>query len=123
VTDLRKLPIPGIYNLLLEFSRCRWPELNIVHDFATDSNGTPFFGEGSARMCSFIIKDGIRYGCSTAKRTQADRFACIEINGTRLPYQLVYHFEISVGGRTSVMCSVVKRCCGDEDIPPMPWDL
>jgi len=123
VTNLRCLNTPGIYTLLLAFIRSRFPDENVVDDMSSVEQSTPFFGAGSARICPFIIKDGNRFGCSTATRTQADQFATANFAGVQLPCQMLYHFELTVGGHPTFMCSVVRRCLGDETLPSMPWDL
>ena len=123
VSNLRCLENLGIYALLLAFTRTCFPDENIVDDMSVIEHSTPFFGLGSARFCSFIIKDGSRFGCSTATRTQADQFASANFSGVQLPCQILYHFELTIGDHSPFMCSVVRRCLGDEALPSMPWDL
>ncbi|RDB19230.1 hypothetical protein Hypma_013499 [Hypsizygus marmoreus] len=123
LTNLRALPNPAIYGLLLDYARVLWPDLTISDDFSVVQGAVPFLGFGSARSCPFIYKDGNRYGCATAVRTQEDRFACANLNGSCLPCQLVYHFEITVDGRSPAFCSIIRRSVADEHIPALPMDL
>jgi hypothetical protein len=122
-TDLRALSHPQIYNLLLKFSQDHWTALRIVDDFTVEPGATLFVGTQSAKSHTFVFKDGIRYGCATATRTDADQYAFVEIEGTRSPCLIQYHFDISVGDESPITCSIVQRMNTDEDFPRLGWDL
>ncbi|TFK48361.1 hypothetical protein OE88DRAFT_1684365 [Heliocybe sulcata] len=103
LTNLHKLKDKSIYGMLLVYCQKLWPDIHIIDDLTPDPNATMFVGARSARMLPFIYKDGIRYGCSTAVRTQADCFACIDFPEFRAPCELLYHFELTLRGRPSVL--------------------
>ena len=71
VSNLRCLENLGIYALLLAFTRTCFPDENIVDDMSVIEHSTPFFGLGSARFCSFIIKDG-RLGVASVALPQQE---------------------------------------------------
>lgn len=123
-SDLRKLPHSGIYRLLLCHAQTRWPHLNVVDDFTAQPHTTPMLGSQCAKVLPFIYKEGIRYGSHMDRRTQADRFACVDFEGeARVPCRLLYHFALSVGTQDPILCSAVQRLVCDEHIPLMPWSL
>lgn len=109
--------------LLLKFAQNHWPLLRIVDDFTIEHGATIFMGSKSAKSHAFIYKDGIRFGCATAPRTDADQYACADIAGTRLPCRILYHFELSVANEQPLLCSVIQRLLSDEDFPRLGWDL
>ena len=122
-TNLRTLAHPQIYTLLLKFAQDHWAQLRIIDDFTVELGATLFIGTQSAKSHAFIFKDGIRYGCATAARTDADQYAFVDIDGTRLPCLIQYHFDISVGNESPITCSVIQRMNADEDFPRLGWDL
>ena len=122
-TNLRTLAHPQIYTLLLKFAQDHWAQLQIIDDFTVALGATLFIGTQSAKSHDFIFKDGIRYGCATAARTDADQYAFVDIDGTRLPCLIQYHFDISVGNESPVTCSVIQCMNTDEDFPRLRWDL
>ncbi|KAJ7120571.1 hypothetical protein C8R43DRAFT_1136739 [Mycena crocata] len=122
-TNLRRLPHTNLYALLLAYALTVWTDISIVDDFSTEDGAVPFSGATSATSYPFLVKDGVRYGCLTATRTDADHLALVNIDASRTPCQLLYHFGLTVGERPSVLCSVVRRLETDADIPQFPWDL
>ena len=122
-TNLRTLTHPQIYTLLLKFAQDHWAQLRIIDDFTVELGATLFIGTQSAKSHAFIFKDGIRYGCATAARTDADQYAFVDIDGTRLPCLIQYHFDISVGNESPITCSIIQRMNADEDFPRLGWDL
>jgi hypothetical protein len=122
-TNLRTLAHPQIYTLLLKFAQDYWAQLRIINDFTVKLRATLFIGTQSEKSHAFIFKDGIRYGCATAARTDADQYAFVDIDGTRLPCLIQYHFDISVGNKSPVTCSVIQCMNTDEDFPRLGWDL
>lgn len=124
--NLRLIPHgnnPNIYLLMLAFARKQWPGLDIIDDFTIKAGATVFHGTQSARSFPFIYKDGIRYGCSMATRTDADQYALVDITGSRVPCRIINHFQISVGNEKPLVCSVIQRLVSNNDIPQFPWDL
>jgi len=83
--------------------------LRIVDNFTIEPGAILFVGTQSAKSHTFVFKDGIRYGCATAARTDVDQYAFIEIEGTRSPCLIQYHFDISVGDESPITCSIVQR--------------
>ncbi|GBE85854.1 hypothetical protein SCP_0803760 [Sparassis crispa] len=122
-TDLRTFPHPTVYSMLLEYTRKTWPELNIEDDFTTDRNAILFLAARSSKALPFICKDGIHYSSSMDHRSQADRFACIDMDGSRVPCRLIYHFEITISDKPPIVCSIVQRMVSDDDIPTFPWSI
>ena len=122
-TNLRTLAHPQIYTLLLKFAQDHWAHLQIIDDFTVELGATLFIGTQSAKSHDFVFKDGIRYGCATAARTDADQYAFVDIDGTHLPCLIQYHFNISVGNESPVTCSVIQCMNTDEDFPRLGWDL
>jgi hypothetical protein len=122
-TNLRALPA-HIYPLLLRFAQQHWSAISVVDDFTVvKGDEIPLVASRCARSLPFIVKDGIRFGCSTAKRTQDDQDACADLECGRVPCKIRYHFELAVGNEAPVICSVIERWFADENIPTMPWDL
>ena len=100
-----------------------WPELSQVNDKLITTDGTPFYAHSTSRSLPFIIKNRLRYGCSTDVRTDADIYAGVDLDGVRTPCEIVAHFKITVAGQTPHFCSVIRQFDCDEDIPAMPWDI
>jgi len=94
---------------ITKFSQDYWTALRIVDDFTIEPRATLFIGTQSTKSHAFVFKDGIHYGCATAARTNADQYAFVDIDGTRLPCLIQYHFNISVGNQSPVTCSVIQR--------------
>jgi hypothetical protein len=124
VRDLRDptLPEQNMYPLLLTFAQKTWPSLNIQHDYTQNAN-IIFWGARSAKFHEFVMFNGQRYGCARATRASNDCFAAADCNGTRVPVRILYHFEITISGQPSVICSVVQRLRESTGIPSMPWDI
>ncbi|KAG8790519.1 hypothetical protein FRC12_011696 [Ceratobasidium sp. 428] len=102
--DLNKIPIPSFYFLMLEFVRARWPDLKLTSDQEPKPDGYPFMYDRVAVPLPFVYHNGIKFGCSTAKRTKANKFAFIS------------------KGKEPQMCAVVRRMVADNNIPVMLWD-
>ncbi|KAG1832700.1 hypothetical protein EV424DRAFT_1627097, partial [Suillus variegatus] len=99
-----------------------YTDLNLVSDLSCD-DGTPFRANKVARALTYIRKDGIRYGCTMNRRTQADSFAFISQGRVRVPVQITALFVVGVLDTIPHVCAVVRRLVSDDDIPAMPWDL
>ncbi|KAI0370386.1 hypothetical protein BV20DRAFT_1035887 [Pilatotrama ljubarskyi] len=121
-SDLRKLPHPDVYQLLLTFLQELWPELRIADDFNLESDCLTFSSTRSARVFPVLSVDSTRYGSIMDKRSSADRFGCVDFRSSRVPCKILYHFGLSVGN-SSVTCSVVQRLISDDNIPAFPWSL
>jgi hypothetical protein len=122
--NLRVLPHASIYGLLLAHARTVWSDISIVDDFTAENGSLTFSGLSSAISYPFLVKDGIRYGCSTAMQTDSDQFALLDIDGSRLPCQIVYHFELKIDTKEPVLSTVIRRLLADSElIPQLPWDL
>ncbi|KAF8837311.1 hypothetical protein BDN67DRAFT_991807 [Paxillus ammoniavirescens] len=113
--------IPNLYTLTLDHTIVTWPALNLGHERMIDK--TPFFAEGSAKFHPFIMKDGNRYGCTSATQTDADAFAFVALQGAWIPCQFVAHLELSTPNEKPHFCSVIRRFVAGGDMPMMPWDL
>ncbi|KAG1810737.1 hypothetical protein EV424DRAFT_1571382, partial [Suillus variegatus] len=114
---------PGtFYLILLQYFHSLWPDLNLVSNLSCD-DGTPFRANKVARALTYIRKDGIRYGCTMNRRTQADSFAFISQGRVRVPVQITALFVVGVLDTIPHVCAVVRRLVSDDDIPAMPWDL
>lgn len=121
-TDLRKLP-PYVYNLLLNFARQTWPDTRIANDFNCDPTAITFAADHCARKLPFISKGGARYESVADDRTDADQIACVNFEDSRTPCRILYHFELTVGDCTPVICSIVERLQADDRIPAFPWSM
>ncbi len=121
-TNLRSLP-SYVYGLLLAFAQRTWPDLTIADDFNCDPKVITFAAEQSARKLPFISKGGARYGSVADNRTDADRIACADFEDSRTPCRMLYHFELCVGDRTPIVCSIVERLQADGNIPAFPWSM
>jgi hypothetical protein len=115
--------VPDLYERVLAHISKIWPELSLVNDKLITTDGTPFYAHSMSCSLPFIIKNGLRYGCSTAVRTDADIYAGVDLDGVRTPCEIVAHFKIMVAGQTPHFCSVIRQFDCDEDIPAMPWDI
>lgn len=121
--DLRSIPHANIYQLLLAFLRNHLVDDDIVDDLTVKRGATVFAASQSTQLLSHLIKDGIRFGCSTATRTQADQYASVNFQGYRAPCRIIYHFAIHLGQRPPIYCSAIQRVLSDDSIPLMPWAL
>ncbi|KAG8683162.1 hypothetical protein FRC09_016254, partial [Ceratobasidium sp. 395] len=90
--DLNKIPIPSFYFLILEFVRARWPDLKLTSDQEPKPDGYPFMYDRVAVPLPFVYRNGIKFGCSTAKRTKANKFAFISKGSSLIPCQIDYLF-------------------------------
>lgn len=121
--DLRSIPHANIYQLLLAFLRNHLVDDDIVDDLTVKRGATVFAASQSTQLLSHLIKDGIRFGCSTATRTQADQYASVNFQGYHAPCRIIYHFAIHLGQRPPIYCSAIQRVLSDDSIPLMPWAL
>ena len=115
---------PNVYTLLLQHCQRIWPDLNLCRQLSMD-DGLPFNASKVARRLPYIRKDGLRYGCFANARTQADSFAFIEQNNTRVPIQIeeLLLIEIPETNKPPHVCAVIRRMRTDTDLPPMPWNM
>ncbi|KAH0584910.1 hypothetical protein H2248_008187 [Termitomyces sp. 'cryptogamus'] len=67
-------PVGEVYALLIDYCQCLWPDLNLVPEFSPVL-GMSFVASQVARLVPYIQKDGICYGCTYNKHTQADSLA------------------------------------------------
>lgn len=115
-----------MYSLLLDFARRTWPALSIIDDLDDEpfsGLAATFMANRSAFKIPFITKGGVRYGSLADKRTEADEYACVDFDNSRIPCRLLYHFELHIGTKDPVICSIVERMCADDKIPVFPWSL
>lgn len=120
--NLHSLPISGLYYKMLDFACTRWPDLHLKSDLDLAPGGYPFIYDRVAEMLPFVHRNGIKFGCATAKQTQADRFAFVKFNSLLVPCKIEYIFRLTVKDKTPQMCAVVAQMVADEEIPEMPWD-
>lgn len=113
---------PNLYQLLLFYSQARWPELELIDDFSLGP-GTQFSGSMSARSIGYIRKDGIRYGCTSNKKSKVDCFAFLKEANLRVPVEISHLVILQVADKEPHVCAVVRRMLSDGDIPHLPWDL
>jgi hypothetical protein len=122
-TNLRILePVGTAYPLLLNYARSRWPNLQLIDDFSLEP-GMPFVASRAAHAVGYIRKDGIRYGCTSNKKTKADCYAFITEANVRSPVEISSLFVIQVADKTPHVCAMVRRLMSDDNIPALPWDL
>lgn len=122
-TDLRSMLHANIYQLLLAFLRTNLVDDNIVDDLTVEQGTTVFAASHSTQVLSHLIKDGIRFGCSTEIRKQANQYASVNFQGYRAPCRILYHFAIHLGQRPPIYCCAIQRALSDDTIPLMPWTL
>jgi hypothetical protein len=121
--DLQALdPIGQVYPLVLEYAQHLWPQLELIDDFSQDE-GTPFWSGKSATTVSYVRKNGIRYGCTSNRRTQADSYAFIVKDGVRVPAEIHTLLVLHVTDEPPNVCALVRRFVSDGNIPEFPWDL
>ncbi|KAF5368271.1 hypothetical protein D9615_010359 [Tricholomella constricta] len=120
--DLRSLHNGQVYGLVLAHLQQVYPDLNLIDDHS-QAQGTPFWGRKSTTSVSYIRKHGLRYGCASNTRTQADSFAFITRNGARVPVQLHTLLVVTLAGRPPHVCALIRRLSSDENLPDFPWDL
>ncbi|KAG6883507.1 hypothetical protein C0992_008597, partial [Termitomyces sp. T32_za158] len=97
--------------------------LNITSDTSMEP-GTPFYRSCTCHALTYIRKDGIWYGSTSNRRTQADSFAFIS-NGQdrRIPVQIISLLSIKLAEKPPHVCAIVHRLSQDDNIPLFPWDL
>lgn len=100
-----------------------WPEPDLINDKLITGDGTPFYAHNTTRSLPFLMKNGLRYGCSTAVRTGADIYAGVDMDGARVPCEIVAHFEIRIADNKPHFCSVIHQFVYNKDILSMPWDI
>jgi len=116
-------PVGTAYSLLLKYCQELWPDLNIVNDTSL-GDGVPFYRSEVCRALTYIRKDGIRYGSTSNKKTQADCHAFISKDTEhRVPVEISALLCVKVGDKSPHVCAIVRRMSSDENIPRMPWDL
>ncbi len=123
--DLRALSNGRIntYGLVLAYLQKKWPDTPLENDLALQPDTVPLVASRCAVGHTFMYKDSIRYGSSLDNRSTKDRFGLVDFADTQVPCKLLYHFEIHIGGKSPVFCSVIQRMLADDAIPSMPWDL
>lgn len=117
------LPGGQSYVLLLHYLRNLWPELHIVDDSSLDE-GITFYRARSCRRLVYVRKDGIRYGLTTNKRTDADSMAFILSSaGHPIPVEIIALLSVKLGQQRPHVCALIRRMYKDNQIPTFPWDL
>ncbi|EIW84541.1 hypothetical protein CONPUDRAFT_49943 [Coniophora puteana RWD-64-598 SS2] len=115
---------PDLYRLLLGYCRRLWPDLKLASDRSCRPDTTPFVSHRVARALSYVRKDGIRYGSTTNRRTQADAFAFInDSDSVRVPVRIHSLYSVVVGDKQPHVCAVIERLVSDENIPALPWGM
>lgn len=123
-TNLHSANPPGrAYPLLLAYCQRLWPTLDLIDEHSVD-DGTNFWAAKVAHLLPYVRKDGIRYGSTSNRRTQADCYAFIE-DGLmkRVPVEISTLFVVKVQDRLPHVCAIVRRMLSDDNIPQLPWDL
>jgi hypothetical protein len=69
-------PTATTYPLPLHYAHSLWPDLQLINDFPLGPR-TPFVASRAAHVVGYIHKDGIRYGCTSNKKTRANCYAFI----------------------------------------------
>lgn len=115
--------IPNLYERLLTHVSKIWPELKLSNDRRYSDGLTPFYAHSTTHSLAFILKNGLRYGSTAAIRTNADIYACVDIDGSRCPCEIAAHFEVTISEGKRHYCSIIRRFDGGEDLPSMPWDM
>jgi hypothetical protein len=113
------------YPLLLEYFQRLWPTLNVIDEHSV-GDGTNFWAAKVARVLPYIRKDGIRYGSTSNRRTQADCYAFIETQDglvKRVPVEISTLLVVKIQDRPSHVCAIVRRMLSNGNIPRLPWDL
>lgn len=127
VNLLQRDPTGQIYRLLLAYSQSLWPDLHLVAQFSM-TEGLSFIPGNVAREVPYIRKDGIRYGCTSNKRTQADSLAFVSqsaVSDIRQAVEIINYYVIQIPNtdKPPHVCSLVRRMFSDDQLPRMPWDL
>ncbi|QRV77507.1 Transposase family tnp2 [Ceratobasidium sp. AG-Ba] len=120
--NLHSLPLEGLYYLMLEFARTCWPDLRLTSDVEPVPGGYPFLYDKAAETLPFVYRNGIKFGCATATRTKADRFAFVRFGQSLVPCRIEYLFRLTVEKKEPRLCAVVAQMMADNNIPLMPWD-
>jgi hypothetical protein len=84
---------------------------------------TPFYAHSTTHSLAFILKNGLRYGSTAAIQTDADIYACIDVDGSRFLCEIAGHFEVTISEGRQHYCSIIQCFVGGDDLPGMPWDL
>ncbi|RDB30064.1 hypothetical protein Hypma_014106 [Hypsizygus marmoreus] len=121
VSDL--LPNGASYSLMLRYVQTLWPDEDIINDQSLD-NGTPFYRAKTCRPLSYVRKDGIRFGSTHNRATNADSIAfMLDEAGHRVPIEIVSLLSVQLAEKTPHVCAIVRRMYCNDDIPVFPWDL
>ncbi|KAG9124610.1 hypothetical protein FRC07_010956 [Ceratobasidium sp. 392] len=114
--------ILGLYFLMVNFARTCWPHLQLTSDQEREPGGYPFIYDRVAETLPVVYQNGIKFGCETAKRTKADRFAFVKFGDPLIPCRLEYLFRLTVKDEEARLCAAVAPMVADKAIPVMPWD-
>src|ERR1700733_6274519 len=114
IVDL--LPNGEAYVLMLNYLQKLWPALHILNDSSVD-DGVVFYRSKSCRLISYVHKDGIGYGSTSNKRTNADSMAFI-LNDANcaVPAEIVALLSVKVGEQRPQVCAIVCRIYQDQHI-------
>ncbi|KAG8696401.1 hypothetical protein FRC08_007178 [Ceratobasidium sp. 394] len=121
-TDLRQLG-PEVYLAALVFAQRTWPHLNLKHDQLYSEGGMLFLSGQVAELLNFIYKSGVRYGCTSSRRTLADRYILARLDAALVACCIEHHLKLTVGSEAPVYAVAVCRFVIPDPQPQTPWDL
>lgn len=85
--------------------------------------GFPFLASRVARLVGYVRKDGIRYGCTSNKKSKVDCYAFIRNEQLRTPAEISALFILQLAEKAPQVCALIRRMTADDNIPQLPWDL
>ncbi|KAB5590975.1 hypothetical protein CTheo_5591 [Ceratobasidium theobromae] len=113
-----------IYLALLRFAQARWPDYHLKHDQNQEAGGTLFLLAQMVELLDFVYINGVRYGCTSSRRTLNDRHIVANFSDSQLhACRIEYLFRIHVKSEAPVLIAAVKCFVTSNNLPTMPWDL
>ena len=75
-------------------------------------------------LLDFVYIAGVRYGCTSSRRTLNDRHIMARFPDSQLSACRIEHiFRLCIKNEEPILIAAVRRFVACEDLPILPWDL